>query len=430
MTKTSRDRVEQALAAIADSRGEGGRACLSVYAEAARAAADQATLRAKAGDRKGPLDGAIITVKDLFDVAGEVTRAGSRALLKRGNPAAADAPVVRRLREAGAVIIGKTNMTEFAYSGIGANPHFGTPGNPADRARVPGGSSSGAAVAVGDGFCDIAIGTDTGGSTRIPASFCGLVGFKPTARRVPREGAFPLSFTFDSIGPIASSVADGALADAILAGETPEPVRPADLASLRFGVLQGRPLEGLDRIVAPAFERALAKLGPATCSDVSIGALDEMATINARGGVVPAEAYAIHRGLLATAASEIDPNVRERLQRAAGISAADYILNLRDRGAAVAHMDSIFDAYDALVLPTTPIAAPLQSEVATAEDFTNRNMLALRNPSIANFLDLCAVSLPIRLSNSLPCGLMLFGRHGDDRRLLAIAAAIEAKVAG
>ena len=186
-----RDRTEQALSKIADPKGEGARACLTVYADAARAAADAADARAKAGISLGALDGAIVSIKDLFDVAGEPTRAGSK-ILKDAPPAKADAPVVRRLRAAGAVIVAKTGMSEFAFSGVGMNPHYGTPGNPADRARVPGGSSSGAAVAAADHMCEIAIGTDTGGSTRIPGALCGIVGFKPSAWRVPTEGAFPL----------------------------------------------------------------------------------------------------------------------------------------------------------------------------------------------------------------------------------------------
>src|SRR5690242_7168697 len=190
---TCRDRLEEALKRIADPAGEGARACLTTYAETARAAADAADARHRAGIALGALDGVIVSLNDLFDVAGEVTRAGSKVLAEEGAPAAVDAPVVRRLRAAGAVIVAKTNMTEFAFSGVGANPHYGTPGNPADRTRVPGGSTSGGAVAVADRLCDVAIGTDTGGSTRIPAALCGIVGFKPSKRRIPTEGAFPLS---------------------------------------------------------------------------------------------------------------------------------------------------------------------------------------------------------------------------------------------
>src|SRR4051812_21367103 len=197
-----RERTEQALAKIADPKGEGTRACLTVYAEAARAAADAADARVNAGISLGVLDGAIVSIKDLFDVAGEPTRAGSR-ILADAPPAKADAPAVRRLRAAGAVIVAKTNMTEFAFSGVGMNPHSGPPAISPDRARARGGSPSGAAVTAADGMCEIAIGTDTGGSTRIPAALCGIVGFKPSQWRVPTEGAFPLSYMLDSIGPLA-----------------------------------------------------------------------------------------------------------------------------------------------------------------------------------------------------------------------------------
>jgi aspartyl-tRNA(Asn)/glutamyl-tRNA(Gln) amidotransferase subunit A len=427
MTTSSRDRLEQSLLKIADSAGEGARACLTVYADAAGKAADAADARKKSGASLGPLDGAIVTVKDLFDVAGEVTRAGSKVLARRNRPAAADAAVVTRLREAGAVIVAKTNMTEFAYSGIGANPHFGTPGNPADRARVPGGSSSGAAVAVGDGMCEIGIGSDTGGSTRIPAAFCGVVGFKPTVKRVSREGAFPLSFTLDSIGPIARSVADCANADAVMAGETPSPLPVVDLGGVRAGFVQGYPIEGLDETVGKAFPQALAKLGSRWKSgkDVTLDALDLMHRANERGGIVPPEAYAIHRDLFREDADGLDPNVRARLGRAANVTASDYILAMQERVRGIAQMDALFGDFDVLVMPTVSIVAPTMDEVATPEGFTAKNISALRNTSIWNFFDVCAISLPIRLGNALPCGLMLAGRHGDDRRLLAIAAAVE-----
>jgi aspartyl-tRNA(Asn)/glutamyl-tRNA(Gln) amidotransferase subunit A len=425
MTTSARDNLEQALARIADPQGEGARACLTVYRDTARVAADQADARHRGGASLGPLDGVIISIKDLFDVAGEVTRAGSKVLERRGKPAGADAPIVKRLRQAGAVIVAKTNMTEFAYSGVGANPHFGTPGNPADRKRIPGGSSSGAAVTAADGMCRIAIGTDTGGSTRIPAALCGIVGYKPTAMRIPRDGAYPLSFALDSIGPLAKRVADCALADAVMAGEAPQPVQPAALPSLRLGLVKGLVLDNLDAVVSQAFEAAVASLGAAKLSDVTLAPLSLMAEVNARGGIAPPEAYAIHRDLLATDAGGLDPNVRTRLLRAAEISAADYILNMRARGAAIAAMGAVFDDFDALVLPTSPIVAPTMEEVATPEDFTRRNLLLLRNTAIGNFFDLCAVSLPIHLGNGLPCGLMLFGHHGDDGRLLQIAAAVE-----
>src|SRR5215468_8494706 len=254
------DRLEAALGRIDDPQGEGARACLTVYRDQAKAAADAADARAKAGVSLGPIDGTIVSIKDLFDVAGEVTRVGSKVFAEEGKPAAADAPVVRRLRAGGAIIIAKTNMSEFAYSGIGTNPHFGTPANPADRKRVPGGSSSGAAVAAADGMCEIAIGTDTGGSCRIPGALCGIVGYKPSRQRVPTDGAFPLSYSIDSIGPIARSVEACAKADAVMAGDRFEPTDPAPLAGLRMGVLQGFPIENLDETVAKRFPQALDRL--------------------------------------------------------------------------------------------------------------------------------------------------------------------------
>ena len=258
---------------------------------------------ARAGVSLGPLDGTIVSIKDLFDVAGEPTRAGSKILAEEAAPAKADATIVQRLRAAGAVIVAKTNMTEFAFSGIGANPHFGTPGNPRDRTRVPGGSSAGAPVAVADGMCEIAIGTDTGGSVRIPAALCGLVGFKPSRQRVPTDGAFPLSTTLDSVGPIGRTVADCADADAVMAGEDIVPLEPLALAGLRFGIAEGLPLDRLDDTVASAFVAAIARLDRAGVhiTHETLPLFDDMAAVNAKGGISPFEACAIHRDRIETA---------------------------------------------------------------------------------------------------------------------------------
>jgi aspartyl-tRNA(Asn)/glutamyl-tRNA(Gln) amidotransferase subunit A len=433
MSKPSaRDRLEQALGHIADPGGEGARACLTVYAEVARAAADQADARAKAGQPLGPLDGAIVSIKDLFDVAGEVTRAGSRVLAEEGHVASADAPVVARLRAAGAVIVAKTNMSEFAFSGVGTNPHFGTPGNPFDRARVPGGSTSGGAVAVADGLCEIAIGTDTGGSTRIPAALCGIVGWKPSKQRIPTDGAFPLSFTLDSIGPMARSVAECAAADAVMAGEPLSMLEPAPLSGLRLGILQGMPFDGIDETVSAAFAAAVGKLGRAGArlSDENIALIDDMIAVNAKGGFAPAEAYAIHRERLKMRGAGIDPNIRSRIERGASMMAADYIDMARSRGRLVRAMDARLAPLDALLLPTTPIVAPRIADVATPETFGRNNAMLLRNSAMINFFDLCAISLPMPRASGLATGLMLVGRNGGDRRLFGIAAAIEKQLHG
>jgi aspartyl-tRNA(Asn)/glutamyl-tRNA(Gln) amidotransferase subunit A len=424
-----RDRLEQALARIADPNGEGARACLTVYREAARAAADAADARARSGISLGPLDGVIVSIKDLFDVAGEPTRAGSKILAEEAKPAAADAAIVRRLRAGGAVIVAKTNMVEFAFSGVGANPHFGTPGNPRDRARVPGGSSSGAPVAVADGMCEISIGTDTGGSVRIPASLCGLVGFKPSRQRVPTDGAFPLSFTLDSIGPIARSVADCAKADAVMAREefSFAPLDVAALKELRFGVAEGLPLHGLDDAVASAFAAALKRLDGAgvLVSRETMPLFDAMNAVNAKGGISPPEACAIHRDWMGRRPNDIDPNVRARIARGCEVSAADYVDMMRARAQLVRAMDARLVSLDALIMPTTSIVAPTIAEVADEKVFGVRNAALLRNTAIINFFDLCAVTLPLPVAPpAMPVGLMVVVRNGQDRRLLNMAAAL------
>ena len=421
------ERLTQALARIDDPQSEGARACLTLYRDEARAAADAADARARAGISLGPLDGAIISIKDLFDVAGEVTRAGSKVLADDGKPAAQDAPVVRRLRAAGSVILAKTNMSEFAFSGLGLNPHYGTPGNPADRARVPGGSSAGAAVAAADGMCEIAIGSDTGGSTRIPAALCGITGFKPSRLRVSTEGAFPLSYTLDSIGPMAKSVVDCFNADAVLAGETPSALEAMPLAGLRRGVAQGLPLENLDDTVGRRFPEALDRLerAGARLTYEKMPLLDDMMKALSRSSILMAEAYAIHKERLARRGDAIDQIVRARLDRGAGIAAADFIDAVRDRAALIHAMDARLADLDALVLPTTPIVAPRLDEVATPKDFMARNAMVLRNTTIANYFDLTAISLPLPRDGGLPTGLMLFARNGHDRRLFRIAAAVE-----
>jgi aspartyl-tRNA(Asn)/glutamyl-tRNA(Gln) amidotransferase subunit A len=425
-----RDRLELALFRTAEPDGQGTRTCLTVYHDVARAAADAADARARLGLSLGPLDGVIVSVKDLFDVAGEPTRAGSKILAEEAAPALADAAIVRRLRAGGAVIVAKTNMTEFAFSGIGANPHFGTPGNPRDRTRVPGGSSAGAPVAVADGMCDISIGTDTGGSVRIPASLCGLVGFKPSRQRVPTDGAFPLSHTLDSIGPIAASVAECAKTDAVMAGEefSFAPLDVADLKGLRFGVAEGLPLDRLDDTVAAGFAMALKRLDGAgvRISHETLALFDDMNEVNAKGGISPPEACAIHRDRMRRRAADIDPNVRARIERGCAVSAADYVDMVRERGRLVRAMDARLAGLDVLLMPTTSIVAPTIAEVDDPKVFAARNAALLRNTAVINFFDLCALTLPVpAASTSLPVGLMLAARNGQDRRLSQVAAAIE-----
>lgn len=427
LNRSSRDRLEACLARIADPAGEGKRTFTKLYADQARAAADASDRRAQFGQRLGPLDGRIVSIKDLFDMPGEVTTAGSK-LRRDAAPATAEAPAIARLRAAGAVIIGKTNMTEFAFSGVGINPHYGTPGNPADRSRIPGGSSSGGAVSVADGMAEITIGSDTGGSTRIPAALCGIVGLKPSQYRVPTAGAFPLSYALDSIGPMARSVADCAIADAVMAGEAIAALSLAPLAGLRLGIPQGLLLENMEAPVAAAFDAAIRMLGAhgAVVSDHALPQLADMLAVNARGGFAATEAFFIHRADMEQRPAEFDPVVRGRIERGRAVTAADYIFMQRRRAELVAAMDQHLADLDALILPTTPIVARKIADLATDEAaFTAANALLLRNTSVANFFDLCAISLPLPVTG-LPVGLMLVVRNGQDRRLLRVAAAVEA----
>jgi aspartyl-tRNA(Asn)/glutamyl-tRNA(Gln) amidotransferase subunit A len=420
-----RERLESALERIKDAEGEGARTFLTLYADTARADADAADRRVRDGSSLGPLDGVIVSIKDLFDVAGEPTRAGSR-VLEDAAPAAEDAAAVRRLRDAGAVIIGKTNMSEFAFTGVGANPHYGTPGNPADRARVPGGSSSGAGVAVADGMCEISIGTDTGGSTRIPAALCGVVGFKPSKYRVPTDGAFPLSHTLDSVGPIARSVEDCAKANAVLAAEEPWPLQAYPLNGLKLGIASGLPLGDLDATVSSKFMAALSAVGGANAqlSEVETPLFDDMRQVNSTATIATVEAYELHRERLATRGNEMDPFIRARIEMGKAVSQSDYQEMLEARSRLAAAMDSLLAGFDALVLPTTPIVAPTMAEISSVDAFRQANRLLLRNTEIANFFDLCAISLPMP-GEGLPAGFMLFGRRGADRKLFRIAAAVE-----
>ena len=424
---TSRELVEAALARIADPAGEGARTFTKVYADSARAAADAHDQLRKAGYVASPLAGLPVSVKDLFDVAGEQTLAGSTALDDRP-PAQLDAPIVARLRAAGAVLIGRTNMTEFAFSGVGINPHYGTPGNPYDRQRVPGGSSAGAPVSVADGCAIVAIGTDTGGSVRIPAALCGVVGLKPTAKRIPREGATPLSTTLDSIGPLANSVACCAIADAVMAGDEPTAPDPVLVEGLRLGVPQSFVLDDLAPEVASAFAEACTALSNAGArvADLPLDELSEYPRLSARGLLVNSEAFAWHEELLARRGNEYDPRVRSRIEFGRDISAAAYIRLCAARADFIGRVAARTAGFDALLMPTVAITAPPIAAFAQDADYFRLNGLILRNTSVINFLDRCAVTLPIQPPGSAPVGLMVVGEHGADWRLLAIARGIEA----
>ena len=425
---TSRALLETALSRITDPAGEGARAFMKLYAESARADADHADRLRKAGVVRSAVDGLPVSVKDLFDVAGDVTRAGSK-LLAGAAPAALDAPAVARLRAAGAVIVGRTNMVEFAFGTTGLNPHYGTPKNPWDRkvGRVPGGSSSGAAVAQADGMCFMALGSDTRGSIRQPAALCGVVGFKPTQQRVPRDGAFPLSFALDSIGPLANSVACCAAYDSILAAEPAQALPRLDAKGLRLLVPRGSLIEDLDAEVARAFEASLGRLAAAGAliTHLPVPAFERQAEYFRSGGFAGAEAYAIHRPWLDRIA-EYDQRVGKRINLAKDLSAADYVDLVRLRQAYIAEVGAVLAPFDAFLMPTTPCVAPTIQEVdASDEAYFRWNMRILRNVGVVNFLDGCAATLPCHAPGTAPVGLSVCGPALSDRHILAVARAVE-----
>ena len=437
---TARALTDACLARIADPAGEGARTFIAVYAEQARTSADAMDSLRRAGRAPGPYAGIPISIKDLFDVAGEITAAGS-TILAAATPASTHAAVVSRMLAQGFVPVGRTNMTEFAFSGLGLNPHHGTPRSPWKRDRdgqgstvpgghIPGGSSSGAAVSVADGMALAALGTDTGGSCRIPAAFCGVVGYKPTARRVPLTGVLPLAPSLDSVGPLAPSVQCCAIVDAVLAGQTPRMLEAMPLRGLRLAVPGNMVMDGVDPLVAEAFGRVLNRLATlgVRVTHLPMPQLDQIAAANAQGGLAPVEAYAWHSKLLAKQADGYDPRVRSRIERGAAMTGSELLALQAARIEIRASMDAATAPYDAVAMPTTPILPPRIDALGDDADYTRINSLVLRNPSLANFLDRCSISLPAQRPGEAPVGFMLMGETGGDDRLLAIAAAVEATI--
>jgi aspartyl-tRNA(Asn)/glutamyl-tRNA(Gln) amidotransferase subunit A len=425
---SARKLVDECLAKIADPAGEGARAFIHVDKEAAIEAAEAMDRLRKVNAAPSRFAGIPVSIKDLFDIKGQVTRAGSRAL-DDSAPAEADAPVVARLRRAGFIVIGRTNMTEFAYSGIGINPHYGTPKSVWNRSagHVPGGSSSGAAVSVADGMAYGALGTDTGGSCRIPAAFNGIVGYKPTQRRIPLDGGVPLSFTLDSFGPLANSVVCCTILDAVLAAEPIIPLQPRPVKGMRLAVPTTVALDDLDDVVAKTFERALDALSRAGAivERIELPEFLDVGMMNANGGFAASESYAWHRYLIASKGDVYDPRVAPRILRGEAFSAADYIDLLNARRSFIARTEKRIAPYDALVLPTTANTPPKIADLADDKAFTAQNVRALRNCTLINMLDGCAISLPAHREGEAPVGLMLAAAGGSDRRIFELAAAME-----
>ena len=425
---SARKLVEECLGRIADPAGEGQRVFIHVDKDAALDAADAMDRLRKANAVPSPFAGIPVSIKDLFDIKGQVTRAGSRAL-EDSPPAEADATVVARLRAAGFVVIGRTNMTEFAYSGIGINPHYGTPKGAWQRSagHVPGGSSSGAAVSIVDGMAYGALGTDTGGSCRIPAAYNGIVGYKPTQRRVPLDGGVPLSSSLDSFGPLASSVGCCAALDAVLAAEPITPIRARSIKGMRLVVPTTVALDELDDAVAKTFDRALQTLSKAGAliEHVEVPEFLDVGVINARGGFSAAESYAWHRFLITSKGDVYDPRVAVRIMRGEAITAADYIDLLNARRSLVSRIATRLAPYDALVMPTTANTPPRIADLADDKAFATANLRSLRNCTLINMIDGCAISLPAHRAGEVPVGFMVAATGGSDRRVFELAAAME-----
>ena len=430
---STRERLRQGQASIADElaaarAAAGSAACAHAFLKTRfdEAAADAARVAPGA-----PLAGLPVSIKDLFDFEGEATHAGSIALAD-AKPATADAVSVARLRAAGGAVVGRTNMSEFAFSGVGLNPHHGTPANPCDPQvpRIPGGSSSGGAVSVAAGAAYIALGSDTGGSIRIPAALCGIVGFKNTARLTPLEGAYPLSWTLDTVCAMTRSVRDAVLAHEILAARSvPRSDKP--LSAYRLAVATTQMLDSADATVARAFERTLRQLraAGARIDEIPLAQIKDLGAIQATGGFAAAESYAWHRHLLASSADRYDPRVRLRIERGAAMKAWEYVDLQRARTAWIAEIEAALDGYDAVLSPTVPMVAPPIADVAPGperdEAFFRTNALLLRNTSVVNMLDGCALSLPCHAGDELPVGLMAWHGAMRDDTILNLSLQIE-----
>lgn len=403
-------------------------ACAHVFT---RTLFDEARQAAAGADPDSRLSGLAFTVKDLFDIEGQPTPAGS-AVLAHAPAAGADALAVARLRAAGGVLTGRTNMTEFAFSGVGVNPHHGTPANVCDTVtpRIPGGSSSGAAISVASGAAFIGLGSDTGGSIRIPAALNGIVGFKNTARLTPAQGALPLSTTLDTVCAMTRSVRDAITAHEIISARRVT-AGNAPLAAYKLAVVKNVFFDGIEPVVAAAFERALSTLraAGARIQEIALPELADLATINATGGFSAAEAHAWHRLLLERSGAGYDPRVAQRILRGATMKAHEYIDLVNARHDWIARVETALAPFDAVLSPTVPITAPPIAGVAPGaardEEFFRVNALLLRNPSIVNMLDGCAISLPCHTAGELPVGLMLWHAALHDDAVLALALQAE-----
>jgi aspartyl-tRNA(Asn)/glutamyl-tRNA(Gln) amidotransferase subunit A len=429
---TSVSLTEACLARAKDPLGQGQAVFTLINTQWAMECAALSDATRRAGEARSVLEGIPVSIKDSFDVAGQNTRAGS-VVLQPARPANAHSAVTQRLLHAGAVLVGRTNMTEFAYSGLGINPHYATPLNPwaRDEQRIPGGSSSGAAVAISDGMCLASVGTDTGGSARIPAALCGIAGFKSTASRIDHAGIIPLAPSLDAVGVLAADVRACAAVDAVISHAVRATPRARNLRQARFAVVTTLVQDGLCRQVAAGFSDALCKIRNAGAElvEVAIPEFEELAALNAGGGFAAAQSYAWHAGLIETNASLYDPKILTRILRGQNISAKDYIDLQRARSNWCQRVESRLADFDGWLMPTVPLVAPRMSELLDSDElYFQVNALLLRNPSIVNFMDGCALSLPCHPIGTAPVGISLAGLPHTDTALLSWGLAIEAAI--
>jgi aspartyl-tRNA(Asn)/glutamyl-tRNA(Gln) amidotransferase subunit A len=392
------------------------------------------------GQPMPPLAGIPIALKDLFDVRNEVTLAGSVVLRHDARPAAADAAVVAPLREAGLLFLGRTNMTEFAFSGIGKNPHYGTPLSIWDRetGRLPGGSSSGSGVAVAEGIVPAALGSDTAGSCRIPAAFNGVVGVKPSHGRHSLAGIYPLSPTLDAPGPLAVDVDSCFILDRLMSGAAaPGDALPgleqAELRGARLLLPRARVMEDLDDEVGSAFAAAIEKLAAAGADidEQPMPLLDECDDLFVERPLVPWEVWQHHREMLRLYLEEYDPFVGRRMSAGADIDAEEQHRRMAERDRLVAEFRRRFaeSGADALLYPTVACVPPAIAATDDVENARRINLRCLRNTATVNYFDGCAISLPCHPPGGAPVGMMLSSVNGDDDRLYRFAAAVEATLA-
>ena len=426
---TSEALVEDALAQVHDVTGQGLRVYTQLFEAQALDAARASDLLRRAGLKRSVLDGIVISIKDLFDVSGYVTRAGS-VVLADAPLATSDAVVVSRLRAAGAIVLGTTNMTEFAFSGLGLNPHYGTPLGAYERAvgRIPGGSSSGAAVSVTDGMAAAAIGTDTGGSVRIPSAFGGLVGFKPSSQRIPKQGTVPLSTSLDSIGPLGHRVTCCAWLDAVMSGEPISTPHARSVSSLVLAKPKQVVFDDVEPIVLQTFVQACEVLQQAGAKiiEIDIPEFSEWQSIHAKSGLVAAEAWAWHQHLVAEKSDRYDPRVLSRILMGEHIQAGSYIEALNRRQDWVNRLNARTHAFDALIYPTVAVIAPLLAPLVESDTlYSKTNALVLRNTAIMNYFDACSLTLPCHVLGQAPVGLMLSTRSGQHTHLLEVGLACE-----